>query len=151
MRRIQSQGSRSLRLASSHASPHGTWGPRLRHRRSCDRSRSCWTSIPGTDLFASLAGLFRFDPPRVYRHAAASRCIRLDIRKANRGRRCRTVCKCDLQTRLASCTPGHVCYDKKRRLLPVGSGSSVLRYLQFSSQVFDVWIGRYPCGRVACI
>ena len=83
--------------------------------------------------------------------AAASRCIRLDIRKANRGRRCRTVCKCDLQTRLASCTPGHVCYDEKRRLLPVGSGSYSLRYLQFSSQIFDVWIDRYPCGRVACI
>lgn len=84
----------------------------MRHRRSCDRSRSCWISVPGTDLFASLGGLVRFDPPRVYRLAAASRCIRLDIRKANRGRRCRTVCKCYLQTRLASCTPGHVCYDE---------------------------------------
>jgi hypothetical protein len=104
-----SQGSRSPRLASSYA-VHMAPGSRLKHLPSPAIARAAGPLYPVRICLHRL--LVRFNPRRVYRHAAASRCIRLDIRKANRGRRCRTVCKCDLQARLASCTPGHLCYDE---------------------------------------
>jgi hypothetical protein len=89
--------------------------------------------------FVCIACLLDSNPPRVHRLAAARRCIRLDISKANRGCKCRTVCRCDLQTRLASCTSGHLCYDEN-----VGSCRLVLVRRAVSRLLVpgvDVWIG----------
>ena len=68
------------------------------------------------------------------KRAATSRCIRnVPSRKANRGRRCRTVCKCDLQN-----LDWRELYTGSRRetSAPAGWFCFVpVRYLQLSSQV----------------
>jgi hypothetical protein len=135
VRRIQH---RALQAYDSLARTPSTWhlGPRLRHRWPCDRSRSCCccccSSVPGTVLFASLA---RFDPPRVYRHAAARRCIRLDISKAKPG----SQVPYGVQVQPSNLDwgelyTGSAMLRRECRLLPVGSGSSCA-LSRLSSQV----------------